>query len=119
MIYSLKKKGFDAYGLNRSAKEDEKGILETSKYRTDHFLLLKKYFYFIFIVNDLIEKEINNGIPSERVVSEERFNQFYALFFFFYFRSSVVFHSKFHLNTCLFINICMTFQRRCSCASYR
>jgi hypothetical protein len=25
-------KGFDAYGLDRSSKEDQKGILEASKY---------------------------------------------------------------------------------------
>jgi len=42
---------FDAYGLDRSAREDEKGILEASKY-----------------LNDLIEDEINNGISSERVI---------------------------------------------------
>ncbi|CAF4583024.1 unnamed protein product [Rotaria sp. Silwood1] len=39
---------FDAYGLDRSSKEDQKGILEASKY-----------------LNDLIEDEINHGIPSE------------------------------------------------------
>ncbi len=63
-------KGFDIYGLDRNAKEDQKGILEASKYRKDNFLF-NNYFYFIFIVNDLIEEEINNGISSKRVVSEE------------------------------------------------
>ncbi|CAF4288638.1 unnamed protein product, partial [Rotaria sordida] len=42
---------FDAYGLDRSSKEDQQGISEASKY-----------------LNDLIENEINNGIPSERVM---------------------------------------------------
>ncbi|CAF5158088.1 unnamed protein product, partial [Rotaria magnacalcarata] len=42
---------FDAFGLDRSAKEDEQGILESSKY-----------------VNDLIQDEVNNGIPSQRVM---------------------------------------------------
>jgi hypothetical protein len=65
-------KGFDAYGLDRSAKEDQKGVLEASKYRKENFLL-KNSFDFIFIVNDLIEEEIHNGISSERVVKEERF----------------------------------------------
>ncbi|CAF2830583.1 unnamed protein product [Rotaria sp. Silwood2] len=42
---------FDAHGLDRSSKEDQKGILEASKY-----------------LNDLIEDEIKNGIPSERIM---------------------------------------------------
>ncbi|CAF3677487.1 unnamed protein product [Rotaria sp. Silwood1] len=42
---------FDAYGLDRSSKEDQKGILEASKY-----------------LNDLIEDEINHGISSERII---------------------------------------------------
>ncbi|CAF1170832.1 unnamed protein product [Adineta steineri] len=42
---------FDAFGLNRSAKEDQEGILESSKY-----------------FNDLIQDEIDKGIPAERII---------------------------------------------------
>jgi hypothetical protein len=41
-------KGFDLYGFDRSSKEDEKGILETSKYRKDNYLL-KNYFLLYFL----------------------------------------------------------------------
>jgi len=63
-------KGFDARGFGPSVIEDQKGILEASKYRKYNFLL-NDDLYFIFIVNGLIEEEINNGISSKRVVSEE------------------------------------------------
>jgi hypothetical protein len=32
------KKGFDIYGLDQNAKEDQKGILKASKDRKDNFL---------------------------------------------------------------------------------
>jgi hypothetical protein len=68
-------KGFDARGFGPSVIEDQKGILEASKDRKDNFLF-NNYFYSIFIVNSLIEEEINNGISSKRVVSEEWFIKF-------------------------------------------
>jgi hypothetical protein len=42
----------------------------------DRIFFCNNYFYIIFIVNDLIEEEIHNGIPSERIVSEEIFINF-------------------------------------------
>jgi hypothetical protein len=80
LIDVILKKGFDIYGLDQNAKEDQKGILEASKDRKDNFLF-NNYFYSIFVVNDLIEEEINNGISSKRVVREARSISFYNFSF--------------------------------------
>ncbi len=75
-------KGFDAYGLDRRSKEDQKGILESSKYRKYNFLFNNFFNFLFFIVNDLIEEEINTGIPPERVVRKRKFHLFFIYFLF-------------------------------------
>jgi hypothetical protein len=36
---------------------------------------------FIFLVNDLVEEEIKNGIPAERVVSKNNLRKFIIIYF--------------------------------------
>lgn len=60
--------GFDIIDLNQDAKEDQKGIEESSKLRKFSSTLRWSSMHFIS-VNDLIEEEIKHGIAPERIVS--------------------------------------------------
>jgi hypothetical protein len=60
--------GFDIHGLDQNAKEDKEGIEKSSKLCKRFFSFIEFVLRFSSVVNDLVEEEIKNGIPSERVV---------------------------------------------------
>jgi len=64
--------GFDIHGLDQNAKEDQEGIEKASKLCKIVFFEFHSFFLFIllFTVKDLVEDEIKNGIPPERIVSK-------------------------------------------------
>ncbi len=64
-------KGYDSYGLDRSTKQDEEGILQASKNRMRFYSKDCFVMSFVLIVNHLIEEESKHGIPAERIVSSE------------------------------------------------
>jgi len=64
--------GFDVYGFDQNAKEDQESIEKASQL-CKNFLLIIYLFLFIlsFLVNSFVEEEIKNGIPPERIVSKD------------------------------------------------
>ena len=63
--------GFDISGFDQNAKEDQEGIQKSSKFCEFRFKKFIFYFYFdYFLVNNLVEEEIKNGISPKRIVSK-------------------------------------------------
>ena len=82
--------GFDVYGFEQNAKEDQASIEKASQLcKMFWLILILLLFMLLFLVNSFVEEEISNGIAPERIVSRECF--MILIVFLFRFRLSEVF----------------------------
>jgi hypothetical protein len=64
--------GFDVYGFDQNAKEDQESIEKASQLCEIGWLWRSLFsFHLLSLVNSFIEEEIKNGIPAERIVSKD------------------------------------------------